>query len=124
MKGKAVPEIAGGVGAENETVPEELRLSEPSPKVKIGKKNAKIVPENTPNVQDEANESIKDRIQKILDNPNDNPQASISQLKRAQELDKEYEGFEVKYYCNICPDFSTVDPSTLIEHHCSFHEPE
>merc|ERR1711990_284869 len=45
-KGKAVPEIAGGVGAENETVPEALKLSEPSPKAKRGKKNAKIVPED------------------------------------------------------------------------------
>merc|ERR1711971_543541 len=44
-KGKAVPEIAGGVGAENETVPEELKLSEPSPKAKKGKKTAKVVPE-------------------------------------------------------------------------------
>merc|ERR1711971_1545607 len=29
-KGKAVPEIAGGVGAENETVPEETKLSQKS----------------------------------------------------------------------------------------------
>ena len=45
-KGKAVPEIAGGDGAENENVPEELKPSEPSPKAKKGKKkNAKIVQE-------------------------------------------------------------------------------
>merc|ERR1712166_717080 len=41
-KAKAVPEITGGDGAENEAVPEELKPSEPSPKAK----NANIVPEN------------------------------------------------------------------------------
>jgi hypothetical protein len=55
---------------------------------------------------------------KKYDNPaNDNPM-----LKKAEELLKKYEDCEVKYYCNICPDFSTIDPGTLIEHHCSFHE--
>merc|ERR1711934_1004686 len=45
-KAKAVPEIASGDGAENETVPEELKPSETSPKAKKGKKkNAKIVQE-------------------------------------------------------------------------------
>merc|ERR1712166_1518871 len=45
-KAKAVPEITGGDGAENEAVPEELKPSEPSPKAKKAKKNANIVPEN------------------------------------------------------------------------------
>ena len=49
-------------------------------------------------------------------------QANIPLLKKAQELLKEYEDCEVKYYCNICPDFSTIDLTTLSEHHCSFHE--
>ena len=48
-KGKAVPEIASGDGAENETVPEEP--SEPSPKAKKGKKK------NAKNVQEEASTS-------------------------------------------------------------------
>merc|ERR1712037_516601 len=51
-KGKAVPEIASGDGAENETVPEELKpSSEPSPKAKKGKKK------NAKNVQEEASTS-------------------------------------------------------------------
>ena len=78
--------------------------------------------ENIPKVQDEVNKSINENIKKVLDNPNDNPLACIPLLKKAQELLKKYEDYEVKYYCNICPDFSTIDPSTLIEHHCSFHE--
>ena len=78
--------------------------------------------ENTSNVQDEVNKSINENIEKVLDNPNDNPQACIPLLKKAQELLKKYEDYEVKYYCNICPDFITIDPSTLIEHHCSFHD--
>merc|ERR1739848_15178 len=57
-KGKAVPEIAGGVGAENETVPEELKLSEPSPKAKRGKKNAKIVKEKKDEDEAMASENI------------------------------------------------------------------
>ena len=78
--------------------------------------------ENIPNVQDKVNESIKEDIEKILENPNDNPNASIPLLKKAQELLKGYEDCKEKYYCNICPDFSTINPSTLIEHHCSFHQ--
>ena len=50
-KGKAVPEIASGDGAENETVPEELKPSETSPKAKKGKKK------NAKNVQEEASTS-------------------------------------------------------------------
>merc|ERR1711971_819715 len=52
-KGKAVPEIVSGDGAENETVPEELKPgpSEPSPKAKKGKKK------NAKNVQEEASTS-------------------------------------------------------------------
>ena len=50
-KGKAVPEIAGGDGAENDNVPEELKPSEPSPKAKKGKKK------NAKNVQEEASTS-------------------------------------------------------------------
>ena len=78
--------------------------------------------ENIPKVQDEVNKSINENIKKVLDNPNDNPLACIPLLKKAQELLKKYEDYEVKYHCNICPDFSTIDPSTLIEHHCSYHE--
>merc|ERR1712037_841561 len=50
-KAKAVPEIASGDGAENETVPEELKPSETSPKAKKGKKK------NAKNVQEEASTS-------------------------------------------------------------------
>ena len=42
---KTVPEITGGDEAENGTVPEELKPSQPSPKAKKGKKNAKKAPE-------------------------------------------------------------------------------
>merc|ERR1711971_1541265 len=50
-KGKAIPEIASGDGAENETVPEEVKPEEPSPKAKKGKKK------NAKNVQEEASTS-------------------------------------------------------------------
>merc|ERR1711892_975793 len=56
-KGKAVPEIAGGDGAENETVSEELKPSEPSPKAKKGKKNAKALPEKQGEEEDMAAEN-------------------------------------------------------------------
>ena len=65
-------------------------------------------------VQDEVKENIN--TEKVLDDPN-----AWSLLKKAQELVKKYEDCEIKYYCNICPDFSTICEGTLIEHHCSFH---
>ena len=91
--------------------------SAPKPSISSGETSV-----TTTNVQDEVKESINEDIEKILDNPNENPQANIPLLKKAQELFKEYEDCEVKYYCNVCPDFSTLDPCTLIEHHCSLHE--
>lgn len=71
--------------------------------------------ENIPKFQEE--EKTNDNTEKVLDDPN-----AWALLKKAEELLKKYEDYEVKYYCNVCPDFSTIDSSTLIEHHCSFHE--
>ena len=68
-------------------------------------------------VQDEVKENTN--TEKVLDDLN-----AWAQLKKAQELVKKYEDCEIKYYCKICPNFSTIFESSLIEHHCSFHADE
>jgi hypothetical protein len=72
--------------------------------------------ENNQKVEDKVKEKNNDNAEKNLDDPN-----AWASLKKAQELVKKYEDCEIKYYCKICPDFSTICESALIEHHCSFH---
>ena len=91
-------------------IPNELLLlkkaHEQSKETKFDEKNAKG--------QDEVKENTN--TEKVLDDPN-----AWALLKKAQELVKKYEDCEIKYYCNICPDFSTICEGTLIKHHCTFH---
>ena len=61
-------------------------------------------------VQDEVKENTN--TEKVLDDPN-----AWAQLKKAQELVKKYEDCEMKYYCKICPDFSTIFEGTLIDNY-------
>ena len=82
------------------------KVHEQSKETKFDEKIAKV--------QDEVKENTN--TEKVLDDPN-----AWALLKKAQELVKKYEDCQIRYYCKICPDFSTICESTLIEHHCSFH---